>query len=274
MNLGDSDEGNPNGSIPFDSGFWSVREQHPSDLLGVIIGQSACELHPLTESGGCRNCFAQRSAYFSTNVDSWRKPHVFYGDVQPKVKLSPWYRIGGINIERRRLSEFNLSATHPRPLRQSKLASDKIDAFLGSLRLLLTNGKLFPRIQFTYSGPGSSGFGLASHNLRLVGHDPHLYTDEDSSGGSSQKAEYRNPVGFPRDGESLLLERFEIIPTDHPHKYWLGWVWIAASAACVVGSWWLLWRGCNWLNDTGIGELSFLLALVGFVGLCHGIALL
>ena len=74
--------------------------------------------------------------------------------------------------------------------------------------------------------------------------------------------------------ESLLLKRFKIIATDQPHKYWLGWLWVTISFASVGSGWSLLWRGCHWLSDNGVGGLSFLLCFGGFFGICHGLSLL
>jgi len=174
---------------------------------------------------------------------------------------------------------------------ESHLALDRSNAILSRLGLqlsryglLLQYSQLLSSVHFIHQSASVSTFGLTSKNLGLLGHLEHLNSNKDSSGSGGEESKYSNPVGSPRDGQSLsrdgeglYLKRFEIVPSNQLHQYWLRWskwFWVIVG---LINVWWsgrLLWRGSRWLSDRATGELSFLLALVGFLFISHGFGLL
>jgi hypothetical protein len=186
--------------------------------------------------------------------------------------------ISTLSVKYERRHDSNI-CRNPRTLLLNGLALNGLHAVLRCFRLFFSNIKLLPRIHSVQQAISRGRFGLAGENLSLLCHFKYLHADEGSGSNGGEKTEYGDSEGsfrdyeaFSRQSEGLLLERFEIIPTDQSHQYWLGWLWIAASAACVGASGRFLWRGCRWLSDVGIGSLSFLLAFAGFFGIIHGIA--
>ncbi len=173
---------------------------------------------------------------------------------------------------------------YPRTLILPHLTLDGSNTVLRSLRLLLSDSKLLSGIHFVHQGSGISALGLTGHNLGLIGRHLDLRANKNGSGKSGQETENGNPISssrdrqrLPGDGDSLLLKRFEFIPTNQLHKKWFRWFSaFLGLLACGFGIGLLRdnRRLDRWLSDTTRGGLAFLLVFVGMLILCHGALLL